>query len=130
MLTLVDKNSLFFDREIAEKHFNKNRDNLDDADGFEALLNAGLFYNVYNQGYVGSIFAYLSTDGRWYLGGYAVRKRYNDVVEAIKTVSVGFKEIYADTRHRNAVFALMRAGFKWYDKNNRLLIFERKNDEQ
>lgn len=122
MIILIDKSNPFFDKETALKYFLLNRENLDDTDGFEALLNAGLFYNVYNNGYVGSIFAYLSTDGRWYLGGYAVRKRYKDVIEAIKIVSDGFKEIYADTRHRNAVFALMRAGFKWKDKANNLLI--------
>ncbi len=126
MLTLIEKESPFFDKETAKEHFTLNRDNLDDTDGFEALLDAGLFYNVYNRGYVGSIFAYQSTDGCWYMGGYAVRKRYNDVVEAIKRVAGMFDEIYAETRHRNAVFALLRAGFKWYDKANNLLIYKEK----
>lgn len=122
MLTLIAKDSPFFDEKMARKHYELNRENLDDVNGFEALLNAGLFYNVYNNGYAGSIFAYPSTDGRWYLGGYAVRKRYNDVVGAIKRVGDMFDVIYSNTRHRHAVFALLRAGFKWYDKANKLLI--------
>lgn len=122
MLTLVDKSSPFFDRETALKHYDANREDLDEPDGFNALLNAGYFYNVYNQGYVGSIFAYLSTDGRYYLGGYALRKRYKDVIGAIERVSGMFDKIYAETRHRNAVFALLRSGFKWYDKANNILI--------
>ena len=122
MVCLIDKNSPFFDRGIAEKYFDINRENLDDKDGFEALLDASLFFNVYNNGYVGSIFVYLCEDGRYYLGGYAVRKRYKEVIEAIKEVSDMFYEIYAETRHKNAVYALLRGGFKWYDKDNKLLI--------
>lgn len=122
-MILVAKDSPFFDKETALKHYEINRKDLDDVNGFEVLLNAGLFYNIYNeQGYVGSAFAYLSTDGRYYLGGYVVRKRYKDVVEAIKRVAGMFDEIYAHTRHRHAVFALMRAGFEWFDKANKLLI--------
>lgn len=122
MVCLIDKNSPFFDRGIAEKYFDINRENLDDKDGFEALLDASLFFNVYNNGYVGSIFVYLCEDGRYYLGGYAVRKRYKEVIEAIKQVSDMFYEIYAETRHKNAVYALMRGGFKWFNKDKRLLI--------
>lgn len=128
-MIMIDKDSPFFDKETAQRFFEENKDNLDDTDGFDALVNAGLFYNVYNHGYVGSIFAYLSTDGRYYLGGYAVRKRHKDVVAAIRQVASGFKEIYAETRHRNAVLALLRAGFQWFDRSNRLLIWRNTKNE-
>ena len=122
MVTLVDKLSPFFDRQIAKEHFDINVINLDDEDGFEALIEKSLFFNVYKNGYVGSIFVYIGEDGRFYLGGYAVRKRYKEVIEAIKQVSDMFYEIYAETRHKNAVYALMRGGFKWHDRDNKLLI--------
>lgn len=128
MITLIDNHSPFFDKETAKKYFNLNRDNLDDTNGFETLLKAGLFYNVYNeQGYVGTIFSYLGENELWYLGGYAQRKRFNEVVEAIKAVSGMFSEIYAQTRHRHAVIALLRAGFKWYDKEHNILIRRKEN---
>lgn len=128
MITLIDKCSPFFDKETAKKYFNLNRDNLDDTNGFETLLNAGLFYNVYNeQGYVGTIFSYLGENELWYLGGYAQRKRFNEVIEAIKAVSSMFNEIYAQTRHKNAVIALLRAGFKWHDKEHNILIRRKEN---
>lgn len=125
MVTLIDKLSPFFDRKTAYKYFEINRENLDDIDGFEALITKSLFFNVYKNGYVGSIFVYIGEDGRFYLGGYAVRKRYKEVIEAIKQVSDMFDEIYAETRHKNAVYALMRGGFKWHDRDNKLLVKRR-----
>jgi hypothetical protein len=122
MVILVDKNSPFFDKVNAKKHFEINKENLDDKDGFEALLDVSLFFNVHNNGYVGSIFVYPCTDGRYYLGGYAVRKRYKEVIEAIKTVSDMFIEVYAETRHKHAVYALLRGGFEWFDRDKKLLI--------
>ena len=55
---LVAKESPFFDRDRAQALFEENRENLDDRDGFDALVSAGRFYNVYDNGYVGSVFAY------------------------------------------------------------------------
>lgn len=129
MVVLIEKNSPFFDKETAYRHFEINRENLDDEDGFEALIEKSLFFNVYKNGYVGSIFIYIGEDGRFYLGGYAVRKRYNEVIEAIKQVSDMFGEVYAETRHKNAVYALMRGGFKWLDKDNKLLVKRRCKNE-
>ena len=125
MITLIDKHSPFFDKEKAKEYFEINKENLDDRDGFEALLNVSLFFNVYNNGYVGSIFVYLCEDGKYYLGGYAVRKRYKEVIEAIKQVSDMFDEIYAETRHKHAVYALMRGGFTRYKENEKVLIKRR-----
>ncbi len=121
MVVLVEKESPFFDRDTAEKYFVINKENLDDEDGFEALLNAGLFYNLYNKGYVGSIFAYRREDGNYYLGGYAKRKRHKECIEAVKKVSAKFYEIYAETRHKTAVICLLRAGFKWFNKEKGIL---------
>lgn len=52
---LVAKESPFFDRDRAQALFEENRENLDDRDGFDALVSAGRFYNVYDNGYVGSV---------------------------------------------------------------------------
>ena len=32
-----------------------------------------------------------------------------------------FDEVYAHTKHLNAVIALKKAGYKWVDKENKLL---------
>ena len=108
MLILIEKESPFFDKETAKEHFTLNRDNLDDTDGFEALLDAGLFYNVYSRGYVGSIFAYQSTDGRWYMGGFFYALKAGRVCKCVqygamwhKCVQHGAKQgkkIHHDTR--------------------------------
>lgn len=125
---LVGRDSPFFDREKAEALFEENRENLDDRDGFDALLGAGRFYNVYDNGYVGSVFAYESTDGKVWLGGYALRHRHRACIEAVKRVAGEFAEVFAETRHKTAVICLLRAGFKWMDKEKGIL--RRKRDEQ
>lgn len=125
---LVGRDSPFFDREKAEALFEENRENLDDRDGFDTLLAAGRFYNVYDNGYVGSVFAYESTDGKVWLGGYALRHRHCACIEAVKRVAGEFAEVFAETRHKTAVICLLRAGFKWFDKEKGIL--RRKRDEQ
>ena len=121
MITLIEYGCPFFDKKMAKKHFRLNRKNLDDKNGFEYLLFNSRFFNVHNNGYVGSIFVYEGFDGKKYMGGYALRKHHKDVVEAIKQVSEMFDELYAHTMHLNAVIALKKAGFKWFDKENGLL---------
>lgn len=128
MFAMVEKTSPFFDKEIAKIHFEANRYNLDDVNGFDIILkNSIMFWNVYNKGYVGSLFLYQSEeDDNYYIGGYAERKRHQDCVEAVKRAADCLPEVYADTRHLNAVICLKKAGFEWYDRKKRLLKRVRK----
>lgn len=131
MIVLIEKNSPYFDRSIAEEYFELNRQNLDDTNGFENILAHSRFFNIYNQGYAGSIFVYESEDGRFYMGGYAKRKRHQEAVEAIRRVADLFDEVFAKTRHLNAVIALKKAGFKWHSRKHKLLRktnFKEKNN--
>lgn len=129
MFCMVYKDSPFFDVERARRGFEKNQDNLDDVNGFDRLLDNSLFWNVYNQGYVGSIFIYQnSEDDNYYLGGYAERKRHKECVEAVKRAADCLPVVYADTRHLNAVICLKKAGFEWYDRTRRILIRRRKDE--
>ena len=128
MMTLIEKSSPFFDREKARRNFEINRENLKDRNGFEVLFSNSRFYNVHHHGYVGSVFVYEGEDGKNYIGGYALRKHHQDVVEAIRQVADMFEEVYAHTTHLNAVIALQEAGFKWVSRKEKLLkrIKERK----
>lgn len=122
MFVMVDKGSLFFDKERARGGFEKNRDNLDDVNGFDRMLDNSLFWNVYDSGYVGSVFIYQSAaDNNYYLGGYAERKRHKECVRAVKFAASQLPVVYADTRHLNAVICLLEAGFEWVDRKKRLL---------
>ena len=122
MFTMIDKGSPFFDVERARAGYYKNFDNLDAVNEFDYMLNNSLFWNVYDQGYVGSIFIYQnSEDDNYYLGGYAERKRHKECVEAVKRAADCLPVVYADTRHLNAVICLKKAGFEWYDKDKRIL---------
>lgn len=122
MFVMIPKSSPFFDKEKASKEFHKNRKDLDDVNGFDNILKNSLFWNVYNNGYVGSIFIYQSDiDGNYYVGGYAERKRHHDCVEAVKRAADCLPVVYADTRHLNAVICLKKAGFEWYDREKRIL---------
>ena len=61
MVFLVGKESPFFDREEACRGFEKNKENLDDVNGFERLIKDSRFFNVYDKdGYIGSVFVYQS----------------------------------------------------------------------
>lgn len=129
MFCMVYKDSPFFDEERARSFFEANKADLDDVNGFEALLSNGMFWNVYNKGYVGSIFIYQSVDdNNYYLGGYAERKRHKECVEAVKRAADCLPVVYSDTRHLNAVICLKKAGFEWYDRTRRILIRRRKNE--
>ncbi len=121
MTTLIEYGSPFFDKKTAKKFFMINKKNLEDKNGFEYLLFNSRFFNVHNNGYIGSVFVYEGCDNKKYIGGYAKRKHHKEVVEGLKFVSEMFDEIYAHTNHLSAVIALKKAGFKWVDKEKRLL---------
>ncbi len=121
MVTLIENGCPFFDKQIAKKFFKLNKTKLNDNNGFEYLLSNSRFFNVHNDVYVGSVFVYEGYDNKKYIGGYAIRKHFKDVVEAIVNVCEMFDEVYAQTEHLNAVIALKKAGFKWYDRNKKLL---------
>ena len=121
MVMLIEYGNPFFDKKTARRFFNLNKKNLDDVNGFENLLFHSRFFNVHNNGYVGSIFVYEGEDNKKYMGGYAIRKHHQDVVDAICQVSKMFDEVYAKTRHLNAVISLKKAGFKWYNRHEKLL---------
>lgn len=121
MTTLIEYGSPFFDKKVAKKFFRLNKFNLNDINGFEYLLFNSRFFNVHNNGYIGSIFIYEGYDNKKYIGGYAIRKHHKDVVEAIQKVSELYDEVYAHTKHLNAVISLKKAGFKWYDRQRNLL---------
>lgn len=128
MVFLVGKDSPFFDREEARRGFEKNKENLDDVNGFERLLENSRFFNVYDKdGYVGSVFVYQSkADDLFYLGGYGARKKHRECAEAVRQAANMFPVVYADTRHLNAVICLKAAGFEWVDRNKKLLRRVRK----
>lgn len=123
MVFLVGKESPFFDREEACRGFEKNKENLDDVNGFERLIKDSRFFNVYDKdGYIGSVFVYQSeADDFFYLGGYAKRKKHRECVDAVRQAADMFPVVYADTRHLNAVICLKKAGFEWVDRKKKLL---------
>ena len=49
MVFLVGRESPFFDREKARRGFEENKENLDDVNGFERLVNDSRFFNVYDK---------------------------------------------------------------------------------
>lgn len=70
MVFLVGRESPFFDREKARRGFEENKENLDDVNGFERLVNDSRFFNVYDKdGYVGSVFVYQSEADNLFLSG-------------------------------------------------------------
>ena len=123
MVFLVGRESPFFDREKARRGFEENKENLDDVNGFERLVNDSRFFNVYDKdGYGGSVFVYQSeADNLFYLGGNGIRKKHRECVDAVRQAADMFPVIYADTRHLNAVICLKKAGFEWVDRKKKLL---------
>lgn len=57
----------------------------------------------------------------FYLGGYGIRKKHRECVDAVRQAADMFPVIYADTRHLNAVICLKKAGFEWVDRKKKLL---------
>jgi hypothetical protein len=121
MVSIIESGTPLFDAQTARRFFEANREDLDDQNGFDVLLTAGRFFNVYQDGYIGSVFVYQGTDERFYIGGYAKRHHHHEVVAAIKAVAAKYPLLHAHTRHKNAVLALKKAGFDWFDRAQQLL---------
>ncbi len=122
-MILVNRNSPLFDEALARKGFEKNAKLLDDIYGFDDKLSDTMWNGYDDKGYFCTIFTYFDGE-KHLLGGYAERKRLKSVLQAIKTVAKNYKKLYAETRHRNAKFVLLRTGFKF--KNN---IWEFNNEQ-
>jgi len=125
-VTLVYKDSPFFDCQTAQAEFERNLADLDDVNGFAGIVSQGDFWNVYKNGaYVGSVFVIMAEDNRLWLGGYAQRKRHKECAEALRLVCPLYDRLYADTRHLNAVILLKEVGFKWLSRKKRMLIWRK-----
>lgn len=100
MVFLVGKESPFFDREEACRGFEKNKENLDDVNGFERLVNDSRFFNVYDKdGYVGSVL-----DG-------LIRKYADDLPDK------SFKNMLGDIKIKADTPAQLMEYFKKYGEN-------------
>ncbi len=118
MMILINRQSPFFDRKRAKEAFERNKEALDDVNGFDALADTDDFYNVYEKGkYVGSILVYLDETGVYNVAGWAERHFHRQVIEALKQMRLKFGALVARTRHKTAAVALARAGFKKVNNN-------------
>ena len=110
MITLINAESPFFDREAARQLFKLNREAIEDRRGFADYLNRW-FFNIYERGrFVGCIFCY-HEDNRDWVGGFARRKTHAPCLEALNRVKSCFPELYASTRQLRAKIILRKAGF-------------------
>lgn len=118
---LIYKDNPFFDVNVARKLFEIHKDDLDDVNGFDELLQNTLFFNTYENGqFIGCVFVYEEGGKNW-IGGYANRKNHKACVQALIEVCQMFDVVYAKTRHKTAVFCLKRAGFDLIDTQKGML---------
>lgn len=122
MVALVNRKNAFFDRELAREMFEENKDELEDVNGFATLSDTDSFWNAYDKGeYIGSVFVYFDGEKNR-LAGYGIRKRFRQIIEAIRMVSERYEELWADTQHRHAIVALLKAGWEIKEQDKRTTL--------
>lgn len=122
MVFLVGKESPFFDREEACRGFEKNKENLDDVNGFERLIKDSRFFNVYDKdGYIGSVFVYQSEADDFFIWVDMLSAKTSRM-RGRSSTGGGYVPCRL-CRHKalKRRYLPEKAGFEWVDRKKKLL---------
>lgn len=123
-MIFIQQNTVNFPFDEAKILYEENREYMFQEFDFETLYNKthGNLWAVVGNELIGIIyFGY--KNNKWFLSGFSKRKKFKHIVGAINGVCDihfnrwGITEIYSETEHKHAKFALLRAGFKQISTN-------------
>ena len=109
---------LKFDYKACKELYKEYEKEIGDIEDFDKILTNTMFYSFYTDDdeFVGCLYFYNGSKNRLFVNGFSNRKMHQYNVQALKLSFEWFDcDIYAQTPHRNAVYCLLRSGFKKYD---------------
>ena len=98
--------------------YKKYEKEIDDIDDFDKILASTMFYSFFTDDdeFIGCLYFYKGANNRLFVNGFSNRKMHRYNVQALRLSFNWFDcDIYAKTPHKNAVYCLLRAGFKKCD---------------
>lgn len=110
-----DKN---FNFKECKKLFAKNKKLINDNRKFRDIVESTFFYSFFdNEKHIGCIYYYLRGD-KLFVNAFANRHTHEINIKCLKESFEWFNcDIYAETRHKTAIYCLYKCGFKKIGEN-------------
>ena len=107
-----------FNYTACEQLYKKYEKEIGDIEDFDKIIKNTMFYSFFTDDnkFVGCLYFYKDSSNRLFVNGFSNRKMHQYNIQALKLAFEWFDcDIYAQTPHKNAVYCLLRAGFKKCD---------------
>jgi hypothetical protein len=114
-----------FNYKECKKMYKKYRRLVGDNEEFRDVVKKTYFYSFFDDDkHLGCIY-YYHKNGKLFVNAFANRHTHLQNIECLKRTFGWFNcDIYAETRHKTAIFCLYKCGFKKLDNN--LYVLERR----
>lgn len=107
-----------FNYKQCKKMYKKYQKEVEDDTNFNDVINNTYFYSFYENGkHIGCIYYYVKDD-KLYVNAFANRHTHITNIKCLKATFDWFKgDIYAQTKHKAAIYCLYKCGFKKIEDN-------------
>jgi hypothetical protein len=107
-----------FNYEECEELYQKYQHSIGDNEKFRDVVKNTYFYSFFEDGkHIGCIYYYYR-DGKLFVNAFANRHTHETNIKCLKLTFEWFDcDIYAETRHKTAIYCLYKCGFKKIGNN-------------
>ena len=117
MKVLIPQNPQF-NYEECKKLFEETQSEVEDYDDFDWIVNNTFFYSFIVGGKFRGYIYYYEIEGKLYVNAVAYRKAMNINLECFKESLTWWNcDIYARTKHKTAIYQILKCGFKKIGEN-------------
>lgn len=110
-----DKN---FEFERCKKMYEQYTPRVKDDASFEEVVSNTFFYSFYNEDNITLCVYFYEIDGKLWVNGYGLRNKHLFNKKCFKESLTWFNcDVWANTQFKEVAWALLRCGFKKFDKN-------------
>lgn len=110
-----DKN---FEFERCKKMYEQYTPRVKDDASFEEVVSNTFFYSFYDEDNITLCVYFYEIDGKLWVNGYGLRNKHLFNKECFKESLTWFNcDVWANTQYKEVAWALLRCGFKKFDKN-------------
>lgn len=118
MIKVLIPNNPDFNYKECKKLYKKYRKQIGDNQEFRDIVKNTFFYSFFDDNkHIGCIYYYMRGD-KLFVNAFANRHTHLINIECLKKTFEWFNcDIYAETKHKTAIYCLYKCGFKKVEKN-------------
>ena len=123
VLTPLDND---FEFERCKRMYEYYNSRVQDDASFEEIVQNTFFYSFYDENEITLCIYFYEIDGKLWVNGYGIRNRHLFNKRCFEKALSWFNcDIWANTKYKDVIWALLRCGFIKFDKN--IYVYHQQN---